>query len=129
MLAGAWFWRTLSNCIGRKLGFILAALIDSGFGLLSAFSPNFAALALLRALTGFGVGGTLPLDNAIFAEHLPRQQARAPSGVSRGVLGLGGADRSRPGLVDHALDGLAAVAGHPRPARPHRRPASSCSGG
>lgn len=74
MLAGAWFWGTLSDRIGRKLGFILTVLIDSGFGLLSAFSPNFAALVLLRALTGFGVGGTLPVDYAIFAEYLPRKQ-------------------------------------------------------
>ncbi|MBC7093500.1 MFS transporter [Candidatus Bipolaricaulota bacterium] len=72
MLAGAWFWGTLSDRIGRKLGFVLTVLIDSGFGLLSAFSPNFAALVLLRALTGFGVGGTLPVDYAIFAEYLPR---------------------------------------------------------
>jgi putative MFS transporter len=74
MLAGAWFWGTLSDRIGRKLGFILTVLIDSGFGLLSAFSPNFATLVLLRALTGFGVGGTLPVDYAIFAEYLPRKQ-------------------------------------------------------
>ncbi|WP_376791933.1 MFS transporter [Thermoflexus sp.] len=74
MLAGAWFWGTLSDRIGRRLGFILTVLIDSGFGLLSAFSPNFATLVLLRALTGFGVGGTLPVDYAIFAEYLPRQK-------------------------------------------------------
>ncbi|HXF70941.1 MAG TPA: MFS transporter [Thermoflexus sp.] len=74
MLAGAWFWGMLSDRIGRKLGFILTVLIDSGFGLLSAFSPNFTTLVLLRALTGFGVGGTLPVDYAIFAEYLPRQK-------------------------------------------------------
>lgn len=74
MLAGAWFWGTISDRIGRKLGFILTVLIDSGFGLLSALSPNFTILVLLRALTGFGVGGTLPVDYAIFAEYLPRQK-------------------------------------------------------
>jgi putative MFS transporter len=52
MLAGAWFWGTLSDRIGRKLGFILTVLIDSGFG----------------------VGGTLPVDYAIFAEYLPHKQ-------------------------------------------------------
>lgn len=72
MLAGAWFWGALSDRIGRKLGFILTVLIDSGFGLLSALSPNFLTLVVLRALTGFGVGGTLPVDYAIFAEYLPR---------------------------------------------------------
>lgn len=74
MLTGAWFWGAISDRIGRKLGFILTVLIDSGFGLLSALSPNFATLVLLRALTGFGVGGTLPVDYAVFAEYLPRRQ-------------------------------------------------------
>jgi putative MFS transporter len=72
MLAGAWFWGTISDYIGRRLGFQLTVLIDSVFGFVSAFSPNYLWLALLRALTGFGVGGTLPVDYSIFAEYLPR---------------------------------------------------------
>ena len=44
------------------------------FGFLSALAPNFSLLVLLRALTGFGVGGTLPVDYAIFAEYLPREK-------------------------------------------------------
>ncbi len=72
MLGGAWFWGTVSDRLGRKLGFVLTILIDSGFGLASAFSPNFHTLLVLRALTGFGVGGTLPVDYAIFAEYLPK---------------------------------------------------------
>lgn len=74
MLVGAWFWGTISDRLGRKPGFILTILIDSGFGLASAFSPNFPTLLVLRALTGFGVGGTLPVDYAIFAEFLPREK-------------------------------------------------------
>lgn len=74
MLGGAWFWGAVSDRVGRKLGFVLTILIDSGFGLASAFSPNFPVLLALRALTGFGVGGTLPVDYAIFAEYLPRRK-------------------------------------------------------
>ncbi len=74
MLAGAWFWGVLSDRLGRRLGFILTILVDSVFGLASAFSPNFTALLILRALTGFGVGGTLPVDYAIFAEFLPKEK-------------------------------------------------------
>jgi putative MFS transporter len=48
--------------------------IDSLFGLLSAFAPSFAWLLVLRTLTGFGVGGTLPVDYSIFAEYLPREK-------------------------------------------------------
>ncbi len=74
MLAGAWFWGTLSDYVGRKIGFQLTVLIDSVFGFLSALSPSYAWLLAFRTLTGFGVGGTLPVDYSIFAEYLPRQK-------------------------------------------------------
>jgi len=74
MLGGAWFWGTISDYIGRKLGFQLTVLIDSVFGFLSALSPSYAWLVVFRTLTGFGVGGTLPVDYSIFAEYLPRNK-------------------------------------------------------
>jgi len=74
MLLGAWFWGSVSDYVGRRLGFQATVLIDSVFGLLSALSPNFLVLALLRGLTGFGVGGTLPVDYSVFAEYLPTEK-------------------------------------------------------
>jgi putative MFS transporter len=74
MLAGALVWGRLSDLFGRKIGFISTIAIDSLFGLLSAFAPSFAWLVLLRTLTGFGVGGTLPVDYSIFAEYLPKEK-------------------------------------------------------
>lgn len=74
MLAGAWFWGTITDYVGRKLGFQLTVLVDSIFGFLSALSPSYLWLVVLRALTGFGVGGTLPVDYSIFAEYLPRRE-------------------------------------------------------
>ncbi len=71
MLAGALIWGRLSDLVGRKWGFMATIGIDSVFGLLSAFSPNFSVFLVLRMLTGFGVGGTLPVDYAVFAEFLP----------------------------------------------------------
>ncbi len=71
MLLGAFVWGRLSDIWGRKIGFVATVAISGVFGLLSAFSPSFTWLVVLRALTGFGVGGTLPVDYSIFAEFLP----------------------------------------------------------
>ncbi len=73
MLAGAWFWGIVSDRIGRRVGFQLTVLIFAVFGGLSALAPNLATLAALRALTGFGLGGALPLDFSLYAEFLPRR--------------------------------------------------------
>lgn len=71
MLVGAWFWGTISDRIGRRLGFQVTVAIFAIFGLLSALSPNVVWLVVLRAITGFGLGGALPLDFSLFAEYLP----------------------------------------------------------
>src|SRR5215213_10571697 len=73
MLAGAWFWGTISDYIGRRTGFQLTVLIFALFGLLSAFAPSWEWLALLRFLTGFGLGGALPLDFSLYSEFLPTE--------------------------------------------------------
>ena len=73
MLVGAWFWGTISDYFGRRLGFQLTVLIFAVFGLLSAFAPGWEWLAILRFLTGFGLGGALPLDFSLYAEYLPRE--------------------------------------------------------
>ena len=56
MLGRALVWGRVSDLMGRKIGFISTMAIDSVFGLLSAFSPSFTWLIILRTLTGFGVG-------------------------------------------------------------------------
>jgi MFS transporter, putative metabolite:H+ symporter len=71
MLIGAWFWGALSDRIGRRTGFQLTVAIFAVFGLASAFAPDAVWLAGLRFLTGFGLGGALPLDFSVFAEYLP----------------------------------------------------------
>lgn len=71
MLVGAWVWGPLSDRIGRRPGFMITVAIFAVFGLLSAFAPNPTWLLIFRALTGFGLGGALPLDFSLYAEYLP----------------------------------------------------------
>ncbi|HEY6751834.1 MAG TPA: MFS transporter, partial [Rubrobacteraceae bacterium] len=73
MLVGAWFWGTISDYIGRRLGFQLTVMIFALFGLLSAFAPSWEWLLILRFVTGFGLGGALPLDFSLYAEFLPTE--------------------------------------------------------
>jgi putative MFS transporter len=73
MLVGAWFWGTISDYVGRRLGFQVTVVLFALFGLLSAFAPSWEWLAVLRFLTGFGLGGALPLDFSLYAEFLPTE--------------------------------------------------------
>ena len=72
LLAGAIFWGFGSDIFGRKWGFNFTLGITAVFGMISASSPNFAAIGTFDALWSFGVGGNLPVDSAIFLEFLPR---------------------------------------------------------
>ena len=73
MLVGAWFWGTISDYVGRRMGFQLTVLIFAVFGLLSAFAPGWEWLLVLRFVTGFGLGGALPLDFSLYSEFLPTE--------------------------------------------------------
>ncbi|OYR15072.1 MFS transporter [Brucella thiophenivorans] len=71
MLIGAAVFGRLADKYGRRRVLLITVGCDAVFGLLSAFSPNFAILLGLRFLTGIAVGGTLPVDYAMMAEFLP----------------------------------------------------------
>ena len=69
-LVGALFWGPLSDNYGRRFSFVVACLLISAGGALSAFAPSYAMLLVTRAIVGFGVGGlTVPFD--LLAEFLP----------------------------------------------------------
>lgn len=71
ILIGAALFGRLADKYGRRRVLLITVACDAVFGLLSAFSPNFAILLGLRFLTGIAVGGTLPVDYAMMAEFLP----------------------------------------------------------
>ncbi|TFK26925.1 MFS general substrate transporter [Coprinopsis marcescibilis] len=68
---GACFWGPISDIKGRRWPFTLTLLIASVFTLASGGSLTFPVLATLIALAGFGVGGNIPVDSAVFLEFMP----------------------------------------------------------
>lgn len=71
MLIGALFWGWLADRVGRRNVFLVTVSLGVVFGLLGAFAPNLATLVIARVLTGFALGGTLPVDYAMMAEFVP----------------------------------------------------------
>ncbi|MCP2013263.1 putative MFS transporter [Deinococcus sp. HSC-46F16] len=71
MFVGALFWGWLADRIGRRAVFLTTVALGVVFGLAGAFAPSVAWLVLARVLTGFAIGGTLPVDYAMMAEFVP----------------------------------------------------------
>jgi MFS family permease len=68
---GSFFWGIGSDILGRRLAFNVTLLITSIFGTASAWAPSWGGVCLMYAALGFGVGGNLPVDGALFLEFLP----------------------------------------------------------
>ena len=71
MFVGAWFWGWMADRLGRRRVFLTTVALGIVFGLSGAFAPGVAWLVAARFLTGFAIGGTLPVDYAMMAEFVP----------------------------------------------------------
>ncbi|KAK7415910.1 hypothetical protein QQZ08_012205 [Neonectria magnoliae] len=69
--AGSFFWGIGSDFLGRRIAFNSTLLITSVFGIMAAYAQGWAAVCVLFGALGFGVGGSLPVDGALFLEFLP----------------------------------------------------------
>ncbi|KAL6701110.1 MFS general substrate transporter [Trichoderma pleuroticola] len=68
---GSFLWGIGSDLFGRRIAFNMTLLITSIFGILAAYARSWGAVCFLYAAFGFGVGGNLPVDGALFLEFLP----------------------------------------------------------
>ncbi|KAL5485054.1 hypothetical protein ACEPAI_7696 [Sanghuangporus weigelae] len=72
LIIGATTWGSLADVIGRKVSWQITLFLCGTFGIAAGGAPNFVALCSLIACVGFGVGGNLPVDGALFLEHIPQ---------------------------------------------------------
>ena len=68
---GSFFWGIGSDIMGRRIAFNVTLLIASIFGTVSAWAATWGGVCFMYAVLGFGVGGNLPVDGALFLEFLP----------------------------------------------------------
>ena len=65
----------LGDRIGRRVALILCVAVFGAATVATAFAPDLTWLAILRFLTGMGVGGALPNAAAFTAEFAPARRA------------------------------------------------------
>ena len=70
-ILGGFFYGCVSDNYGRVWPYALAAANIAVFSLASAFSPNFITMIALRALTSFGITGSVSMIYPTLAEFLP----------------------------------------------------------
>lgn len=76
LIVGAAFWGYAADIVGRRFSFNATLFICGVFGVAAGGATSFVGLGSLLACTGFGIGGSLPVDGMLFLEFLPgaRQQ-------------------------------------------------------
>jgi MFS family permease len=88
-VSGALFFGWLTDRYGRsKLFFITLAVYLAGT-LLTAFSWNFASIAVFRCLTGFGIGGEYAAINSAIDELIPARLRGRINLIINGSFWLG----------------------------------------
>ncbi|CAE6429807.1 unnamed protein product [Rhizoctonia solani] len=71
LIVGATTWGVLADVIGRRLSWNITLFLSGVFGIAAGASHNFVTLGSLVACLGFGIGGNLPVDGALFLEFIP----------------------------------------------------------
>jgi MFS transporter, SHS family, lactate transporter len=78
---GAFIFGLLGDRFGRRLPLMIDIIFYSLMELLTAFSPNYTALLIFRALYGIGMGGEWGLGASLAMESLPANTRGLFSGI------------------------------------------------
>uniref|UniRef100_A0A671UC90 Synaptic vesicle glycoprotein 2C n=1 Tax=Sparus aurata TaxID=8175 RepID=A0A671UC90_SPAAU len=74
MMFGAFFWGGLSDKLGRKQCLLISMSVNGFFAFLSSFVQGYSMFLLCRMVSGFGIGGAVPIVFSYFAEVLAREK-------------------------------------------------------
>ena len=86
---GALLFGSLADRFGRRLPLIGCVLYFSTVTMLSAFAPNYATFAVLRALYGIGMGGYWGVGASLAVESAPIRRRGLVSGLMQSGYPLG----------------------------------------
>lgn len=74
LAVGALVAGPLADRVGRKKVLILSIVVFGGFSLLTAVATSLGQLALLRFLTGLGLGAAMPNAATLMSEYAPERR-------------------------------------------------------
>ncbi|KAG7274967.1 hypothetical protein CRUP_001060 [Coryphaenoides rupestris] len=74
MMLGAFFWGGLSDKVGRKQCLLIAMSVNGCFAFLSSFVQGYNTFLFCRMVSGFGIGGAVPIVFSYFVEVLAREK-------------------------------------------------------
>ncbi|KAE8618272.1 hypothetical protein XENTR_v10009336 [Xenopus tropicalis] len=74
MMLGAFVWGGLADKVGRKKCLIISLTINAAFSFVSSFVQGYGLFLFCRLISGFGIGGSLPIVFAYFSEFLAREK-------------------------------------------------------
>ncbi|HEX3843370.1 MAG TPA: MFS transporter, partial [Steroidobacteraceae bacterium] len=70
-LFGALAFGLLADRLGRKPSLVAAVLLFAAVNLIAPFTTSVAALTVVRLVSGFGLGGALPITLSLTSEYAP----------------------------------------------------------
>ncbi|KAL2098594.1 hypothetical protein ACEWY4_005074 [Coilia grayii] len=72
MMIGGYTWGYFADRRGRRKVLVASLTVNGVFGALASLAPRFWLFLLLRFISGFGVGGSIPVIFSYFSEFQPR---------------------------------------------------------